>query len=155
MEITITEPAAPLPTQRAYALSMTIRTFKGRSDVQVHLFRPSWEQSEETAFQWSELIQSASEADMAASRKVILEAFTKDECDQIVSYLKEHYSSRLTAIHGAPMEFPVPAGLPALCDCTEGKSVGFIRFEKIPHFDLPLELRGLYDLSCHEPIVQD
>lgn len=153
MEIKIATPTSPPPIERACVLSMIIRSFKGRSDVQVHLFRPEWDRAEEQDHDWNALIQSGSEADMEASRKVVMEAFTKDECDQIITYLKEHYSSRLTAILASTVEFPVPAGLPALCECNEGKSVGFIRFEKIPHFALPFALRGLYDLSCHEPIV--
>ena len=42
----------------------------------------------------------------------------------------------------------------ALSDLSEGKSIGFIHFERIPHFKLGIALRGFYDLSQHPPIVE-
>jgi hypothetical protein len=156
MELRIAEAHAPLPVDRAFALSMTIRSFKGRRDVEAHLFRHTWDPAEEAAFDWNALLGPCIEgaADPESSRKVILEAFTRQERDQIIAYLTEHYASRLSAIDSAPLGFPVPRGLPPLCGLDEGKSIGFIRFEKIPHFHLPLALRGLYDLSQHRPIVE-
>ncbi len=156
MDIRLVAPAAPLPLERAYALSMTIKSFKGRRDVEVHLFRHAWDPAEEGGCDWNALLGPTIEGapDPESSRKVILEAFTLQERNQIVSYLKEHYASRLAAIDSAPLAFPVPRGLPPLCSLAEGKSIGFIRFEKIPHYDLPVALRGLYDLSQHRPIVE-
>lgn len=156
MDLNIAEPFAPLPVERAYALSMTIKSFKGRRDVEVHLFRPCWDPAEEAGYDWNALLGEPMPGsnDPESSRKVILESFTRAERDQIVSYLKAHYVSRLEAITSAPLDFPVPRGLPPLCSLTEGKSIGFIRFEKIPHYDLPVPLRGLYDLSQHRPIVE-
>lgn len=157
MEIEIIAPTSPLPIDRAYALSMTIKSFKGRREVDVHLFRHAWDPEEEEAIDWDKLLAAPgmSEAPEAAgSRRVVLEALTKDERDRVVAYLKEHYANRLSAVISGPIPFPVPIGLMALSDLSEGKSIGFIHFERIPHFNLGVPLRGFYDLSQHPPIVE-
>jgi hypothetical protein len=136
---------------------MVIKSFKGRRDVAVHLFRPMWDPEEEEAIDWDKLLAAPgmSEAPEAAgSRKVVLEALTPEERDAIVAYLAKHYESRLEEITAAPIPFPIPIGLMALSDLSEGKSIGFIHFERIPHFDLGFALRGFYDLSQHPPIVE-
>ncbi|SNR60693.1 hypothetical protein SAMN04488503_0310 [Humidesulfovibrio mexicanus] len=156
MDITLIAPDRPLPIDRAYALSMTIKSFKGRRDVEVHLFRSAWDPEEEEAVDWDKLLaaQNMSEAPEASgSRHVVLEALTVEERDKAVAYLKEHYASRLSGVFSAPIPFPVPIGLVALSDLTEGKSIGFIHFERIPHFNLGFALRGFYDLAQHAPIV--
>lgn len=156
MEITIVPPAEPLPCERAWAMSMTIRSFKGRREVEAHLFRPAWPEAEEQDADLSGLVDASSgpEADRTGSRRVILESFTTAERDQLAAYLREHYASRLAGVRCVPLEFPVPAGLTPLSAMDEGKSIGLIRFERIPHFHLPFPVRGLYDLSQHRPIVE-
>ncbi|WP_419779495.1 hypothetical protein [Maridesulfovibrio sp.] len=147
-----------IPIQRGYALSMIIKSFKGRRDVEVHLFRPEWDDADATEIKWDNLFGSPAALDAVPNeekdRKIILESFTKDERDQVVDYLKDHYSSRLESIFSTPMEFPVPTGLPPLSSITEGKDIGLIKFEKVPHFDLPFALRGLYNLGAHRPLVE-
>lgn len=157
MEIDIVAPTSSLPIDRAFALSMTIKSFKGRRDVDVHLFRHSWDPEEEEAVDWDSILAApgmSQSPEAAGSRHVVLEALTEEERDRVLAYLKEHYASRLTAIHSGPLPFPVPVGLAALSDLTEGKSIGFIHFERIPHFKLGIALRGFYDLSQHPPIVE-
>jgi len=157
LDIQITPAETSLPIDRAIALSMTIKSFKGRRDVEVHLFRHTWDPEEEEAVDWDKLLaaQGMAEAEAAAgSRRVVLEALTVEERDRVVSYLKEHYLNRLSAISSAAIPFPVPIGLTALSEMSEGKTVGFIHFERIPHFDLGIALRGFYDLSQHPPIVE-
>jgi hypothetical protein len=159
VEIEILEPSSPndLPIDRAYALSMTIKSFKGRRDVEVHLFRPAWDPEEEEAVDWDKLLAAhgmGEAPEAAGSRKVVLEALTREERNAVVGYLQEHYASRLSAIVSAPIPFPVPIGLVALSEISEGKTIGFIHFERIPHYTLPVPLRGFYDLSQHPPIVE-
>jgi len=157
VNIEIVPAGKDLPIDRAFALSMTIKSFKGRRDVEVHLFRHCWDPEEEEAVDWDRLLaaQGMSEAEEAAgSRRVVLEALTSEERDRIVDYLKLHYAGRLTSINSMPIPFPVPIGLVALSDMSEGKTIGFIHFERIPHFDLGIPLRGFYDLSQHPPIVE-
>ena len=156
MEILVIDPTAPLPVDRAWTLAMTIKSFKGRRDVQVHLFRPAWDPAEEAACPWGSLLGEAipgAPGDEASTRKVVLEAFTAAERDQVLDFLKTQYATRLSRIESRPLAFPVPVGLPALSDATESKSIGLIRFEKIPSCTLTLPLRGLYDLSAHPPMV--
>jgi len=146
-----------LPIDRAHAVSMTIKSFKGRRDVEVHLFRKSWDPEEEEAIDWDKLLAAPGMSDSpeaAGSRKVVLESLTPEERDQVIGYLKEHYANRLSAITSSPIPFPIPIGLMALSDLSEGKSIGFIHFERIPHFNLGFALRGFYDLSQHPPIVE-
>jgi len=123
----------------------------------VHLFRHAWDPEEEEAIDWDKLLaaQGMSEAPEAAgSRRVVLESLTLEERDKVICYLKEHYANRLSSIFSATIPFPVPIGLMALSDISEGKSIGFIHFERIPHFDLKIPLRGFYDLGQHPPIVE-
>lgn len=158
MQIAIANPEAPLPVERAYALSMTIKSFKGRRNVEVHLFRHSWDPAEEAGLDWARLIgpplEPGAPADPASSRRVVLESFTASERDRIVAFLTEQYATRLTSINSRPLEFPIPSGLPALSDMREGRAMGFVRFEKIPSYALTLPLRGFYDLDQHKPIVE-
>jgi hypothetical protein len=137
---------------------MVIKSFKGRRDVEVHLFRPEWNDADETEIKWDNLFGGPATLDAVPNeerdRKIILESFTVEERDQVVDYLKDHYSSRLESIFSTPMEFPVPTGLPPLSSITEGKDIGLIKFEKVPHFDLPFALRGLYNLGAHRPLVE-
>ncbi len=158
MQINVKSPAIPPPADRAYVLSIAIRSFKGRKNVEVHLFRPDYSEEELDAYDWDRLIgdpvQTGMEFDPMGSCKVVLEAFTEKERDMLVEYLKTRYESRLTHITAMPMDFPVPLGLTPLSSIPEGKSIGFIRFDKIPNYTLPFAVHGLYDLAQHEPIVQ-
>ncbi|XXJ19478.1 hypothetical protein ACR42D_08015 [Desulfovibrio caledoniensis] len=158
MDISINTPSCPLPCERAYSLSMVIRSFKGRRDVEVHLFRSRWKRTEEAESDYTGLIEqdaSAPETVLPQGRKVILESFTAGERDLIVNYLKEQYSTRLTAITSNPLAFPVPAGLAGFTEVQPGKDAGFIEFEKIPSYPLDFPLRGYFDLSRHLPLADE
>ncbi|MBI9110176.1 hypothetical protein [Maridesulfovibrio ferrireducens] len=147
-----------IPIARGYAVSMIVRSFKGRRDVEVHLFRPEWSANEENEISWDNIFGPPAMLDAVPNaekdRKIVMESFTLDERNQVIDYLKEHYSSRLDSINSNPMEFPIPSGLPALCSMDEGKDFGLIKFEKVPHFNLPFTLRGFYNLSAHRPLVE-
>ncbi|WP_022662696.1 hypothetical protein [Paucidesulfovibrio longus] len=155
MEVTVLTPETAPPCERCCAVSMIIKSFKGRRDVEVHLFRPVGNE-EEKRYDWSKLVGPLlpeAPCPPESSRKVILESFTVRERDRIINYLKEQYATRLKALRSRPLEFPVPGGLPALSDLDESKSIGLIRFERIPSYSLDIPLHGLYDLSQHPPIV--
>ncbi|EGB13496.1 hypothetical protein DND132_0279 [Pseudodesulfovibrio mercurii] len=157
MDITITTPASPLPCERAYSLSMVIRSFKGRRDVEVHLFRARWGAGEESDPGLGDLMEhdAAPGNGSPESRKVVLESFTADERDLIVNYLKQQYSTRLTAIRSNPLTFPVPTGLAGFTEIQPGKDAGFIEFEKIPSYSLDFPLKGYFDLSRHLPLADE
>lgn len=154
MDIDITTATATPPTPYANTLSMVIRSFKGRREVEVHLFRGSWDPAEEARQPWDALIAPAPAPD-DPSRAVVMEAFTDAERDELVNYLKAQYSTRLTAIHARPLTFPVPAGLVGLSRAQPDKDIGFIDFAKIPSYPLAIRLKGLYDLSRHPPLVDE
>lgn len=147
-----------LPVDRAHTISIVIKSFKGRKDVEVHLFRSEWDPEEFEAYDWDKLLGDQIHPDlqvsMDSSKRVLLEAFTEEERDQIVEYLKEHYKDRVTSVTSCPLNFPVPLGLTALSELTEGKDLGFIQFDKIPHYNLPFKMRGFFDLSQHKPMLE-
>ncbi|QGY41357.1 hypothetical protein GM415_14905 [Pseudodesulfovibrio cashew] len=153
MEIIIIQPEETPPVPFVHSLSMVIKSFKGRRDVEVHLFRSSWETAMEEGVDWTRLISGTEDAE--SSRRVIMESFTAAERDRIIKYLKEQYSTRLRGIRSTPLTFPVPAGLAGLSQLTPNKSVGLIEFERIPSYSLGLPIKGLYDLNQHPPIVED
>ena len=158
MKPNIIEPNQEPPIDRVWSISMIINSFKGRKEVEVYLFRPSWHPEEDEAYEWNQILggnaRSGQEISEKNARMVVLESFTIEERDQILEYLMEHYQTRLGGITARPLEFPIPLDIPPLSVIPEGKSVGFIRFEKIPHFSLPFAMRGLYDLSRHKPMVE-
>jgi len=159
MHIDISEAQQPMPMDRLHAVSIVIRSFKGRRDVEVHLFRKDYDEAELTSRDFSELIGEPMEAcdthDPDSSKRILLEAFTSEERDRIVDFLSERYQDRVTRITASPLSLPIPAGLPPLSTYPEGKSIGFIRFDELPNYPLDFKFRGLYDLSRHEPLVRD
>jgi len=137
---------------------MTIKSFKGRRNVEVHLFRSTWKADDENDQDWNTIIgtpMDSSKTDPSGSKRIVMESFTDDERDRIINYLKEQYSTRLTAIHSSPLTFPVPTGLTGLSQIEAGKGIGFIEFKKIPSYPLDIPLKGLYDLAQHLPIVEE
>lgn len=158
MDLTIVTPDHEPPVPRAHVLTMTIKSFKGRRNVEVHLYRAAWEPQEMNHFAWEDLLGEVEhpEAGIAPenSRKVLLEAFTVEERDQVIAYLQQRYGSKLETIASCTLNFPIPQGLVALSDVAEGKSMGRIRLENVPKYDLPFPVHGLYDLNQHEPIME-
>lgn len=158
MDIQVIEPQTKLPIDRAHVVSVVIKSFKGRRNVEVHLFRPAGEESLPD-YNWVDLIDDHHHPDVAyepeAVKRFIMEAFTEAERDQVLEYLKERYANKLESITACPIEFPVPLGITPLSDIPEGKTAGFIRFDQIPNYNLGFPLRGFYDLSQHEPLVSD
>lgn len=156
MEVNIVSPEQNLPLERAFVVSIVIRSFKGRKDVEVHLYRPVWDRSEENHHKWDMIISQLPgqiQRDLEKSRHVVMESFTIEERDQLVDYLKERYSQKLRLISSAPLSFPVPGGLMPLSMMPENEDQGRIRFERIPNYTLPFPVHGFYDLSAHSPIL--
>jgi hypothetical protein len=161
MEICIIPPSETPPAERAYTVSMVIRNFKGRKDVEVHLFRPVDQatfEAENDSYPWGVLLDDPlnpnMEYDPLSARRVIMEAFTEAERDKVVDYLKQRYADKLESINSCVLDFPIPLGLTALSDLSEGKSVGFIHLDRTPNYALGLALRGYFDLSAHRPLIE-
>jgi len=137
---------------------MTIKSFKGRRDVEVHLFRPFWDKEEENIYSWDKIlgdpIENGPEPDINRSKKILLEAFTQDERDQLIDYLARRYASRLKNISSAPLDFPIPLGLMPLSEMPEDGDFGRIRLDQVPNYSLPFPAHAFYDLSAARPIIQ-
>lgn len=158
MEIDVVPADFVLPVERAWTVSMVIKSFKGRKDVTVHLFRPVWDPSEERNYDWETLVGDPVDPDLPVSitscHRILLESFTPEERDALVDYLKTRYKDKLSEIHACALNFPIPLGLTALSELAEGKDIGFIYFDKIPNYTLPFPVRGFFDLSQHKPIIE-
>jgi hypothetical protein len=158
MELNIITPEIELPVSRSHVMSMIIKSFKGRRNVEVHLYRAKWSPEELESYPWDDLLGEPIHTDAAIppdnSKKVLMEAFTLEERDQVVAYLRDRYGEKLESITACPLDFPIPKGLAALSDAPEGKSVGRLYLETVPQFTLPFPVHGLYDLSQHEPLME-
>jgi hypothetical protein len=158
MDIDIVPADFNLPVDRAWTVSMVIKTFKGRKDVTVHLFRPEWDPADEEIYDWDVLLGDPVDPDLpvslASSRRVLMEAFTEEERDALVDYIKTRYQDKVSEVHACALNFPIPLGLTALSELTEGKDIGFIHFDKIPNYTLSFPARGFFDLSQHRPIIE-
>ncbi|MDY0275899.1 MAG: hypothetical protein RBR42_10785 [Desulfomicrobium sp.] len=155
MEILRQEPQETLPCSRGFTATMTIRSFKGRKDVVVHLFRPYQDPGDGDNYNWTQLIDHSQDAnsERSDSREVILESFTKEELEQIVQYLHSRYADRLVEIRTNALRYPLPMGLVPLKAMPEGKDMGRIRFEIVPNYPLSFIMHGFYDLSQHKPLA--
>lgn len=151
MEIIRHDPPS-LPCPRGRTAQITIKSFKGRKNVDVHLFRPTWDEDEDAHWPWEELVEPGDDSAMEQTREVILETFTPEELEALVQYLAERYGERLTAIRTGALPFPLPPGIRALRSMPEGKNIGRIRLEQVPGYALSFPVHGLYDLAQHEPI---
>lgn len=171
MELTVIPVEGTPPVQRIHVISVTIRTFKGRRNVQAHLFRLAGE--DDAAKDLANLRAvpglvgapldpdapgsddlSGPEAETDALRTV-LESFTEAERDAVVDYLSQRYADRLTCIIACPLQLPVPRGVVPFSALPEGKTMGVIRFDEVPRYPLPFAIRGFYDLAQHEPLVHE
>ncbi|TVM24792.1 hypothetical protein DQK91_23295, partial [Oceanidesulfovibrio marinus] len=85
--------------------------------------------------------------------RVLMESFTADERYLVIDYINEHYADSVSVLNSEPVNLPVPMGLQPLSQLPEGKTIGFIRCNQIPHYSLPFKLRGKHDLAQHEPLV--
>ena len=162
MQVQITPATGNEPIDRIYSMSVTIRSFKGRKNVQAHLFRYGIQNEELQKLDAASCIKAVPEdsstntflsGSLEDTKHMVLESFTTAERDKVIEYLKKRYASRLDAIEAAPLTFPVPKGTMPLCSIPEGKSMGFIRFDNMPDYPLPFSFRGFYDLDQHEPII--
>ena len=147
------------PVDRGYAVSMVIRKFKGHADVEVHLFRPSWDEEDYGRYPWEELIGGAVSEDRAESpensKDVILETFTADESQRLIDYLRHRYADRLASIRCTVLDFPVPLDLTPLSRIQVTGTVGRMDLDRIPNYSLDFPVKGIYDLSRHQRIEDE
>ncbi len=160
MELNVIPVEGTPPVARIHVISVTIRTFKGRRNVQAHLFRLAAEAEAADGLAALRAVLglvgaplepggpntpgaddlTGPEAETDALRTV-LEAFTEAERDAVVAYLS--------------LQLPVPRGVVPFSALPEGKTMGVIRFDEVPRYPLPFAIRGFYDLAQHEPLVHE
>lgn len=155
-------PAPPISPyaelERVYLIQATLKTFKGRRDVIVHLFRQDTDLAELEALRGMKLVGEANTdtpegATVEDALRSMLEAFTTDEGNALLEYLDKRYDDHITRVTVCPMDLPVALGMVPFSGIPEGKSMGFIRFNAVPDYNLPFAVHGFYDLDVHEPLV--
>lgn len=152
------------PLERIYIITATMKTFKGRRDVEVHLFRADPDIAELDTLRAMNVVGKPSnetpvgcstpEAAEDALRSV-LEAFTAEEGNALLEYLDKRYADQFAKVVVCPLEIPVPLGVVPLSAIPEGKAMGFINLSAVRDYPLPFAVRGFYDLDAHEPMMQD
>ena len=67
MEVKIAVPGHELPVDRAWVVTMTIKSFKGRKNVDIHLFRAGYDaeaEGQDPKYDWNVLIGDPMHPDM-------------------------------------------------------------------------------------------
>lgn len=141
---------------RAYVASLRLANFKGRKDVEAHVFRCGWPESELAEIEGLDLVgppDPAMPPDLVAAStkeqalKCVLEAFTEEEAALLAKYLEDKYADQIVSLYIAPLNLPAPLGVAPLAEIPEGPESGFIKLDKAPGYDLPFKARAYYDLS--------
>ena len=158
-------PAPPdAPLDRIYIITLVMRTFKGRRDVEAHLFKAGTDPVELASLRDKGLVgkpcaepggSQAPHGSEDDALQTVLEAFTAEEGNLLLDYLKERYTDQIARVTVCPLELPVPLGVVPLSAIPEGKTMGFIRFDAVRDYPLPFAVRAFYDLDAHEPLVPE
>ena len=149
-----------LPAEkRIYIASAILNNFRGQKNVEVQLFRSGYAEDELESLRGKNLVappdpsippEIIAGATEDSALRCLLEAFTQEECDQMLKYFKERYDDQISQINIAPLGLPLPFGLGPLEEIPQGEKSGFINFDKAPDYDLPFNIKGWYDLEGHE-----
>lgn len=152
------------PLERIYIITATLKTFKGRRNVEVHLFRSNPDVAELESLRAMNLVGkpnnetplgcNSPEAAEDALRTV-LEAFTAEEGNLLLEYLDQRYADQFSKVVVCPLEMPVPLGVVPLSSIPMGKSMGFINMSAVRDYPLPFAVQAFYDLDAHEPMLQE
>lgn len=154
--------AAPpfVQLERIYLIQATIRTFKGRRDVVVHIFRADTDKNELEALRGMDIVgepdnETPEGATEEEALRSVLEAFTAEEGNALLAYLEKRYGEHVTRVVVCPLDIPVPLGMVPFSNIPEGKTMGFIRFDMVDNYTLPFKMHGFYDLEAHAPLVSE
>jgi hypothetical protein len=158
-------PAPPdAPLERIYIITLIMHTFKGRRNVEAHLFKAAPDPSELASLRDKDLVGKpcAEPGDSQLPHgteddalQTVLEAFTAEEGNLLLDYLKKRYADQIERVTVCPLELPVPLGVVPLSAIPEGKTMGFIRFDAVRDYPLPFAVRAFYDLDAHEPLASE
>ncbi len=145
---------------RVYVIQAQLKSFKGRKDVIVYLFRPDTNAEELEELRTLDLVGPSDEdtpkgANSEDALLSLLEAFTAEEGNEVLEYLKLRYDELISEVVVSPVEIPVPLGMVPFSAIPEGKTMGFIRFENVEHYSLPFRVHGFYDLDAHDALMKE
>lgn len=155
MELKMRKAAAGSLYPRTYVASARLANFRGHRDVEVHIFRYGYPESEIDDLGSLDLVgppdpgmppELIANATRESALKCVLEAFTEEEAVQLTEYLDKRYKDQITQLIIAPLELPAPLGVGPLAEIPEGETSGFIKFDKAPGYDLPFRIRAYYEL---------
>ena len=153
--------ASPFVTlERVYLIQVSLKSFKGRRDVIVYLFRTDTNKEELKELEELDVVspadddtpENASKADALLS---LLEAFTAEEGNLVLDYLKDRYDEQISEVVVSPVELPIPLGMVPFSAIPEGKTMGFIRFDAVADYSLPFIVHGFYDLDAHDALLDE
>ncbi len=160
MEYRIIAASPFMELDRAYLIQIMLKSFKGRRDVIVYLFRTDTNENELEELRQLDLVDAAkSDTPEGASAEdallSVLEAFTPEEGNILLEYLDKRYGEHIKEVVASPLEIPVPLGMVPFSAIPEGKTMGFIRFDVVPDYDLPFKVHGFYDLEAHDALMSE
>ncbi len=160
MEYRIIAAAPFTELDRVYLIQATLKSFKGRRDVAVYLFRTDTNEEELSQLQGLDLVDTAKAdtpegATPEDALRSVLEAFTAEEGNEVLDYLKARYEEQISEVVVSPIEIPVPLGMVPFSAIPEGKTMGFIRFDAVADYNLPFVVHGFYDLDAHDSIMTE
>ncbi len=158
MEYRIIAASPLIELERIYLIQVTLKSFKGRKDVIAYLFKKDIDETELDALLAMDLVDKAnSDTPQGATANdallSILEAFTAEEGNIVLDYLKDRYAEQITEVVVSPIELPITLGMVPFSAIPEGKTMGFIRFDAVGDYSLPFVIHGFYDLDAHETLM--
>ena len=167
MEHVIIQAPPDAPLDRIYIITLTLHAFKGRRNVEAHLFRAESDPAELESLRNKGLVgKPYAEPENPCDNQLphgteddalqtALEAFTDEEGNLLLDYLKERYADQISRITVCPLALPIPLGVVPLSAIPESKTAGCIRFDATRGYPLPFAVRAFYDLASHEPLVPE
>lgn len=141
---------------RRYIAVATLNNFRGKKNVEAHIFRTGATDEEMESIRGRELVSppdpsvpaevlKGATEDMALA--CLLEAFTREEALKLASYLENRYKTQISRLEICPMTLPAPFGIGPLSMIPEGETSGFINFDKASDFNLGFSFKAYYELS--------
>lgn len=158
MEIKFIEANDGNELERRYIAVGILRNFKSHQNVETHFFRSVWTEKELASLEGKgyvaepdpsmpkEILANASEK---KSLECLMEAFTREEAQELTAYLQSRYAGQLAKVTVCPLELPVPLGVGALNDLPVSERSGFIELAKAREYPLPFMVKGYYELPGH------
>lgn len=159
METEFVQAPEDSPLERIYIAAAVLRNFHGLENVEIQLFRSDARPEELEELKDKELVGPAEPempaellagATREAALACLLEAFRKEEIEELLAYLARRYGDHIERLTVCPIELPVPLGVGPLANIPEGKTSGFINFDLAPDYPLPFKFRGYYDLGGNQ-----